>query len=87
MLAVFGMRLDPEEIDLAELAATLDSQFSRPPLGYLEGRTVARDVVVDLLRCSELEAENIVETLVSRGFLRFHEEETGGLWRVDPRAA
>jgi hypothetical protein len=40
-------------------------------VGYLDGRTALRDAVVEELRCSELEAEEIVDTLVARGFAHY----------------
>lgn len=73
------MRLSIDEVDLAELTASLRRRFAgAAPVGYLDGRTLLRDAVADELECSELEAEEIVDTLVERGFVRY-----GG----DPRAA
>lgn len=81
------MKLDPEEVDLAELAYALRSAFPfEPPEGFLEGRTVLRDAVRDRLDCSELEAEEVVDTMVSQGFLRFTGNSRGafegGFWRI-----
>jgi hypothetical protein len=61
--------IDVEAVDLAALANGLRNAISEPPIGEIVGRTVLRDAVVDLLDCSELEAENLVETMISRGML------------------
>jgi hypothetical protein len=74
------VRLSVEEIDLAELTAALRRRFpAGAPTGYLVGRTVIRDATATTLACSELEAEEIVDTMVSRGFLRYdgNPTETG----------
>jgi hypothetical protein len=66
------VRLSIEEIDLAELTASLRARFAgAAPVGYLDGRTALRDAVGDALGCSALEAEEIVDTLVARGFVRY----------------
>lgn len=65
-------KLIVENVDLAELTESLRNRFSgAPPVGYLSGRTVLRDAVASQLECSELEAEDIVDTLVARGFIRY----------------
>jgi hypothetical protein len=62
----------PDDVDLAQLADALKRTFENsPPIGYLLGRTALRDAVVDHLRCSLLEAEQLVDTMVSRGFLQY----------------
>jgi hypothetical protein len=81
------MKLHPEAVDLAELAYALRGAFlSEPPEGFLEGRTALRDAVRDRLDCSELEAEEVVDTMVSQGFLRFTGNSRGafegGVWRI-----
>ncbi|HVY25725.1 MAG TPA: hypothetical protein VHB79_04210 [Polyangiaceae bacterium] len=53
------------------------------PGSLLEGKTRLRDATASLLQCSQLEAENIVETLVARGFARFHQRpdaSSGAAW-------
>jgi len=61
-----------EDVDLAELVVALCSRFAGArPTGYLNGRTALRDAVADELRCSDLEAEELVDTLVARGFVRY----------------
>ena len=66
------MHLCVEDVDLAALTDALRSRFAGAgPLGYLDGRTAIRDATRDELDCSELEAEEIVDTLVARGFVRY----------------
>jgi hypothetical protein len=68
--------LDPESVDLADLARQLARVV--PPdarSGSLRGRTIFRDATVTLLHCSELEAEQLVDTLVARGFLALDRDE------------
>lgn len=78
--------LEVEEVDLAQLARRLAEHVpSAARLGALDGRTVFRDVVMDLLGCSALEAEQVVDTLVARNFLVFREEME--LWDIRPRAS
>ena len=72
-----GMRVAVEDVDLKELAATLRARFAGAgPVGYLDGRTVLRDAVVEELECSELEAEEMVDTLVAGGFARYDGDPT-----------
>lgn len=61
--------IDVEEIDLASLTRRLLTAVGSPVEGYVVGRTVLRDAVAELLGCSLLEAENLVETLISRGWV------------------
>jgi hypothetical protein len=66
------VRLIVEEVDLAELTAALRDRFARAsPTGYVVGRTALRDAVATMLSCSQLEAEDIVDTLIVRGFVRY----------------
>ncbi len=70
----------PEEIDLDELRSRLAAEFSdAPPAGYIRGKTTLRAAVVMLLGCSELEGEQLVETLEARGFIRYHGDKSGGV--------
>jgi hypothetical protein len=75
-----GVRFSVEDVDLAELTASLRARFAgAPPAGYLDGRTVLRDAVVEQLECSTLEAEEIVDTLVARGFVRYQGDPAAAL--------
>lgn len=61
-----------EQIDLDDVSERLSRLFDHhPPVGYLRGKAVLRDAVGSLLGCSALEAEEIVDTMESRGFLRY----------------
>jgi hypothetical protein len=73
-------RLSVEDVDLAELTGTLRTRFGGSgPVGYLDGRTVLRDAVAEELVCSTLEAEEIVDTLVARGFVRYDGDPSAAL--------
>ena len=61
--------IDVESIDLANVSRRLLDAVGSPVLGYVVGRTVMRDAVAELLTCSLLEAENLVETMISRGWI------------------
>lgn len=62
-----------EEMDLLRVSRELRHDFQNdPPLGYLRGRTLLRNHLAERLNCSALEAEELVDTLESRGFLHFN---------------
>jgi hypothetical protein len=62
-----------EEYDLAEVAERIRRHIpvNEPPVGYLRGRSYFRDVLTHELGISDLEAEQLVDTLELNGFLRF----------------
>jgi competence protein ComEC len=66
-----GVRM--EDVDLRDVAERLRRHVpeGEPPVGYLRGRSYFRDVLVHELGCSELEAEELVDTLEMNGYLRF----------------
>jgi hypothetical protein len=74
-----------EDVDLAELARGLRDDLGHAPAGYLPGRTELRDRTVQRLGCSELQAEQIVDTMIARRFVSYDdsEEPAGpeGVWR------
>ena len=81
----------PESVDLARVAAELKSAFqSGPPAGYLLGRTAMRDAVVRFLACSQLQAEEVIDTMISRGFLQYEGrpaqdiDDLRSWWLADP---
>jgi hypothetical protein len=86
------MFFEPEDIDLAALGGELRRLFGNdPPRGYLPGRTALRDATARLLGCSDLQAEEIVDTMVARGFLRYEgasaeEVDDLGPWSVQAEA-
>jgi len=65
--------LDIDAIDLAELARMIRQHIppGEPPVGYLRGRSYFRDVLVQALQCSDMEAEQLVDTLEMNGYLEF----------------
>jgi hypothetical protein len=66
------MALSLEDLDLQRITRSLRATFDGGELeGFADGRTAIRDAIVDRLRCSALEAEDLVETLIGRGFVRF----------------
>lgn len=67
------MPLDREALDLLGVAQKLRNEFGSGPFtsGLLEGKTRMRDRLVESMRCSELEAEQLLDTLLARRFLRF----------------
>ena len=83
--------VDPENIDLNELVKKLAARFGGiAPSGYVRGKGDLRAAVVELLACSELEAEQLVDTLEGRGLLRYEgdRQEVDQLehhWSFEPR--
>jgi hypothetical protein len=81
-----------EDIDLKELASILKER-SPPgePRGYLRGRSALRDMVREALGCSELTAEELVDTMEARGYLRYGGDPKSrshafAPWTIDPAA-
>jgi hypothetical protein len=86
------MQLAVEEVDLAQLAASLRRTYGRHLYAsYLRGKTLMRDALQDQLDCSAYEAEELVETLELQGYVRFpHLEDdthpiTRHAWIIDDR--
>lgn len=61
---------EPETVDLAALRAVLHARCGAFVEGAVVGRTRLRDEVIAQLGCSVLEAEQVVDTMISRDFLR-----------------
>lgn len=83
------MHLD--DVDLYDLATKLKDHIppGEPPVGYLRGRSYFRDVIVHEMKCSDLEAEQLVDTLETNGYLKFQGDprersEALSRWIVDP---
>ena len=78
-----GMQLDVEEIDLEKLAEVVKRRSEGPLFGAITGRSIVRDIVAAHLGCSLLEAEQLVDTMVARGFARLERDDEGRqLWRM-----
>ena len=79
--------LDVEQVDLAVLLAAIRTRVESPLAGSVVGRTHMRDVVADHLGCSALEAERLVDTMVSRGFVHLERDVDGReTWRLSRSA-
>lgn len=65
--------VDFERIDLADVARLIQQHIppGEPPVGYLRGRSYFRDVLTHALDCSDVEAEQLVDTLEMNGYLHF----------------
>lgn len=63
---------EPDNIDLRHVTERLHGLFlHQPPLGYLDGKTAMRNALEEAFQLSELDAEELVDTLESRGFVKF----------------
>jgi hypothetical protein len=80
-----------DERELADLALALRRRFEhQPPVGYLDGKTALRDAVEAELGCSDLEAEEIVDTLELQRHLVYEGDpaspcEESATWRIAER--
>ncbi len=86
-----GERRDQSSPDLVRLARALDSRLGpQHPAGYLEGKTLLRDALCDMLGVSLCDAEELVDLLEGYGFLEFDadprtaEGAEDGHWYVQP---
>lgn len=80
-----------EDLDLQRLTEELREKLAPgEPVGYLRGKSLMRDLLVQERGCSELEAEELVDTLEARGFLHFLGDPTersvaDSHWEIEPR--
>lgn len=75
-------KLDVEQIDLADLMMILRDRETELG-GDLAGRSNMRDLLVAHLSCSMLEAEELVDTLIARGFAHLERDDEGREgWRI-----
>ncbi|MBN8231605.1 hypothetical protein [Corallococcus macrosporus] len=83
-----------DDLDLRKLTADLKARLGPgEPVGYLRGKSLMRDLLLDMRenRFSELEAEELVDTLESRGFVRFlgdpaERSVADAPWDISPHA-
>jgi hypothetical protein len=62
----------PEDLDLNALLRQLATHFrGAAPVGYVRGKGALRAAVVHKLGCSELEAEQLVDTLEGLGLISY----------------
>jgi hypothetical protein len=70
---------DLHPTDLAGLADHLREVFRGVPLdGFVVGRTRLRDATVEHMKCSQAEAERLIETMIARGIIVFERALDGG---------
>lgn len=83
-----------DDLDLRKLTAQLKARLGPgEPVGYLRGKSLMRDMLMDLRdnQFSELEAEELVDTLEARGFVRFlgdpaERSVADAPWDISPHA-
>ncbi|MFP2934039.1 hypothetical protein ACLESO_54720 [Pyxidicoccus sp. 3LG] len=81
-----------EDLDLQQLTAELKRTLGPgEPVGYLRGKALMRDVLVSMRGFSELEAEELIDTLELRGFLKFlgdpsERSVADAHWDISPHA-
>jgi hypothetical protein len=84
--ATGGIVFSPDQIDLVTVARHLAAIFQQIPIeGYVVGRTRLRDATAEHLGCSLLQAEQLVDTLITRGLIQFEREQgpgDPGSWRI-----
>lgn len=81
-----------DDLDLQQLTADLKSRLAPgEPVGYLRGKALMRDMLVRMKNFSELEAEDLIDTLEMQGFLRFLGDPSersiaDAHWEISPHA-
>ena len=80
------MTMEIASLDIPKLIDYLAQQFrAAPPEGTVVGRTALRDAVAADRGCSQLEAEEIVDSLELLGWLRLVRIPDGPeVWRIGP---
>ena len=77
-----------EHLDLEEVTQRLRAALGdASPSGYLRGKSFMRNALVHAEGCSELEAEELIDTLESRGFLKYigdpsERSQANGKWEI-----
>jgi hypothetical protein len=80
---------EPESVDLGRVTQRLHDLFQHDPLlGYLHGKTAMRNALEDTFQISELDAEELLDTMESRGFIHFDgdptsESEVEASWEIE----
>ena len=75
----------PEQVDLAELAQNLKRRYgAATPQGYVLGQSMFRDAIAEQLGCSELDAENLVDTMIGLGYLQFKGSPSEAIDNLEP---
>jgi hypothetical protein len=71
---------DLEGVDLAAMVSVLRRACGSSVMGAVVGRTRLRDEVTRQLGCSLLMGEMIIDTMISRGFIRQHVHAEGWVY-------
>ena len=80
-----------ENLDLQEVTQQLRAALGdAEPTGYLRGKALMRNALVHARGFSELEAEELIDTLELRGYLKFlgdpsERSEADSRWEISPR--
>jgi hypothetical protein len=81
----------PADLDLKQLTEELREKLKPgEPVGYLRGKSLMRDVLVHERGFSELEAEEVIDTLEIQGYLHFlgdpaERSHAESHWDIEPR--
>ncbi|KFE64604.1 hypothetical protein [Hyalangium minutum] len=81
-----------DDLDLRQLTEDLKGALGPgEPVGYLRGKSMMRDMLVHMKGFSELESEELIDTLELRGFLRFlgdpsERSVADAHWEITPHA-
>jgi hypothetical protein len=71
---------DLEGVDLAAMVSVLRRACGSSVMGAVVGRTRLRDELTRQLGCSLLMGEMIIDTMISRGFIRQHVHPEGWVY-------
>ena len=81
-----------DDLDLRQLASDLKALVGHgEAVGYLRGKSLMRNLLVERKGFSELEAEELIDTLEMQGFLRFlgdpsERSVADAPWEITPHA-
>ncbi|HLT29284.1 MAG TPA: hypothetical protein VK013_04540 [Myxococcaceae bacterium] len=75
-----------EDVDLSQVLDQLRPELGAGVVGYLRGKARMRDLLVERRGFSNLEAEQIIDTMEAQGFLEFEGDpsersQAEALWR------
>ena len=75
-----------EDVDLAQILAQLRPELGAGVVGYLRGKARMRDLLVEQRGFSNLEAEQLIDTMEAHGYLEFEGDPSArsqaeALWR------
>lgn len=79
-----------DDLDLQALTEDLKGMVHHHgPVGYLRGKSLMRDLLVEKKGFSQLDAEDLIDTLEMQGYLHFlgntsERSETDSPWEIKP---